>query len=166
MVFRQTLQELQQQGGSGGIQHSSGLSPSLQLPSNLPPKIQQLLERSKPEDQKLILERFRRMRQFQHQQAQMAAAVGGSGAMDQSIGMINQGNMMQPMGGMPQGRQMQGQPMQMHNQPMGIQQAGQMQTAQSMQTAQPMGLQQGQYQNQQIGMPQSNPPTDPNYFLN
>jgi len=158
MVFRQTLQELQQ-GGSGGVQHSSGLPPSLQPPNNLPPKIQQLLERSKPEEQKLILERIKRMR-YQHQQAQMAAAVGGGGAMDQSIAvnqsMMGQGNMMQPMGGMPQGRQMQGQPMQMHNQPMG----------QPMQTAQSMGLQQGQYQNQPMGMPQSNPSTDPNYFLN
>ncbi|XP_065912073.1 mediator of RNA polymerase II transcription subunit 25-like isoform X2 [Dysidea avara] len=169
MVFRQTLQELQQQGGSGGVQHSSGLPPSLQPPSNLPPKIQQLLERSKPEDQKIILEKVRRMRQLQQQQAQMAAAVGGGGAMDQQMGLqqanqpmgiMGQGNMMQPMGGLAQGRQMQSQTMQMHSQPMGMQQAGQMQTAQ------PMGLQQGHYQNQPMGMPQSNPSTDPNYFLN
>ncbi|XP_065901667.1 uncharacterized protein [Dysidea avara] len=156
MVFRQTLQELQQ-GGSGGVPHSSGLPPSLQLPSNLPPKIQQLLERSKPEDQKIILEKVKQMRQFQQQQAQMAGAVGGGGAMVQPMrlqqasqpkGIIGQGNMIQPMGG---GRQMQSQTIQIHSQPMGIQLAGQMQTAQ------PMGLQQGQYQNQPVVMPQSNP---------
>ncbi|XP_065900596.1 uncharacterized protein [Dysidea avara] len=157
MVFRQILQELQQ-GGSGGVPHSSGLPPSLQLPSNLPPKIQQLLERFKPEDQKIILEKVKQMRQFQQQQAQIA--VGGGGVMVQPMrlqqasqpkGIIGQGNMIQPMGG---GRQMQSQTIQIHSQPMGIQQAGQMQTAQ------PMGLQQGQYQNQPVGMPQSNPSTD------
>ena len=169
MTFRQTLQELQQHSAAGG-----GAMAGLQ--GNIAPQLKQLLERSTPEEKKRIIEelKLRRMRQ-QQQQQQMQAMAGVGGAMDhpmgmqqaggQPMGMMGQPNMMQPMG-LQQGRPMQNQPMgmqqggQMQNQPMGMQQGGQLQN-------QPMGMQQGQMQNQPMGgMPQSNPSTDPNYFLN
>lgn len=164
MTFRQTLQELQHSAAGGGAVGT--------LQGNIPPQLKQLLDRSTPEDKKRIMEeiKIRRMRQ-QQLQAQMNA---GAGPMDHTIGMqqggqpmgmMGQPNMMQPMG-MQQARPMQNQPMgmqqggQMQSQPMGMQQAGQLQT-------QPMGMQQGQIQSQPMGgMPQSNPSTDPNYFLN
>ena len=170
MTFRQTLQELQHSAAGAGAMGG--------LQANIGPQLKQLLERSTPEEKKRIIEelKLRRMRQQQQQQQQQLQAqmAGVGGAMEhpigmqqggQPIGMMGQPNMMQPMG-MQQGRPMQNQPMglqqggQMQNQPMGIQQGGQLQS-------QPMGMQGGQIQSQPMGgMPQSNPSTDPNYFLN
>ena len=165
MTFRQTLQELQHSAAGGGTMGG--------LQGNIAPQLKQLLERSTPEEKKRIIEelKLRRMRQ---QQQQLQAMAGVGGAMDhpmgmqqggQPMGMMGQPNMMQPMG-LQQGRPMQNQPMamqqggQMQNQPMAMQQGGQLQN-------QPMAIQQGQMQSQPMGgMPQSNPSTDPNYFLN
>ena len=157
MTFRQTLQDFQ-----------NGIA----IPANLRPQIKQLLERSTPEEKRRILEELKSRQMRQQQQQQFHAQMGG--AMDhpigmqqggQSMSMMGQPNMMQPMG-LQQVRPMQTQPMgmpqagQMQSQPMGMPQGGQLQN-------QPMGMQQGQIQSQPMGgMPQSNPSTDPNYFLN
>ena len=102
MTFRQTLQDFQ-----------NGIA----IPANLRPQIKQLLERSTPEEKRRILEELKSRQMRQQQQQQFHAQMGG--AMDhpigmqqggQSISMMGQPNMMQPMG-LQQVRPMQNQPM-------------------------------------------------------